>query len=82
MYKTVEEVPTWAFGRIFNGDATGLTNEEVEMIDGWMYDWKVVAVSPVLDEDGEARPYFSKYPLFGLPCEVEDCEILYEKEVS
>ena len=29
------------------------------------------------DMDGNAQPYFSYYPLFGLPAEVEDCDILY-----
>ena len=50
--KTIEKIPTWAFGYIFNGDMTGLTDEE-------------------------AQPYFTHYPLFGLPAEVEDCVILY-----
>ncbi len=52
MKKTIEKIPTWAFGYIFNGDMTGLTDEE-------------------------AQPYFTHYPLFGLPAEVEDCVILY-----
>lgn len=30
MNKTVEKIPTWAFGYIFNGDMTGLTDEEVQ----------------------------------------------------
>lgn len=29
MNKTVEKIPTWAFGYIFNGDMTGLTDEEL-----------------------------------------------------
>lgn len=28
MKKTIEKIPTWAFGYIFNGDMTGLTDEE------------------------------------------------------
>lgn len=31
--KTIEKIPTWAFGYIFNGDMTGLTDEEVKLID-------------------------------------------------
>ncbi len=53
MNKTVEKIPTWAFGYIFNGDMTGLTDEEVQ-------------------------PYFTRYPLFGLPTDVVDCVILYK----
>ena len=33
MNRTVEKIPTWAFGYIFNGDMTGLTEEEVKLID-------------------------------------------------
>lgn len=33
MKKTIEKIPTWAFGYIFNGDMTGLTDEEVKQID-------------------------------------------------
>ena len=40
--------------------------------------WQVEIVSPLMDEDGSTHPYFSHYPLFGLPTEVEDCEILYK----
>lgn len=29
MNKTVEKIPTWAFGYIFNGDMAGLTDEEL-----------------------------------------------------
>lgn len=47
------------------------------MIDQWTSDWQVQIVSPFTDEEGNAHPYFSHYPLFGLPTEVEDCDILY-----
>jgi hypothetical protein len=33
MKQSIEKIPTWAFGYIFNGDMTGLTDEEVRMID-------------------------------------------------
>lgn len=68
MKKTIEKIPTWAFGYIFNGDMTGLTDEALEQIG-------VDIVCTPADE--EAQPYFSHYPLFGLPAEVEDCVILY-----
>ena len=32
MKQSIEKIPTWAFGYIFNGDMTGLTDEEVRMI--------------------------------------------------
>ena len=77
MNKTTEEIPTWSLCYLINGDATGLTDDEIRMIDRWVNDWQGQIVSPVTDEEGNAHPYFSRYPLFGLPAEVEDCDILY-----
>lgn len=69
MNKTVEKIPTWAFGYIFNGDMTGLTDEELKRIGAEL-------VCTPLDE--EVQPYFTRYPLFGLPTDVVDCVILYK----
>ena len=80
MNKTTEVIPTWSLGYLINGDATGLTDDEIRMIDRWLNDWQVQIVSPVTDEEGNAHPYFSRYPLFGLPAEVEDCDILYSND--
>ena len=77
MNKTTEMIPTWSLCYLINGDATGLTDDEIRMIDKWMNDWQVQIISPLTDEEGNAQPYFSRYPLFGLPAEVEDCDILY-----
>lgn len=66
MNKTVEKIPTWAFGYIFNGDMTGLTDEELKRIGAEL-------VCTPLDE--EVQPYFTRYPLFGLPTDVVDCVI-------
>lgn len=73
--KTIEKIPTWAFGYIFNGDMTGLTDEEVKQIDEALEQIGVDIVCTPADE--ESQPYFTHYPLFGLPAEVEDCVILY-----
>ena len=77
MNTTTEKIPTWSSCYLINGDATGLTDDEIRMADKWMDDWQVQIVSPVTDEKGNAQPYFSHSPLFGLPAEVEDCDILY-----
>lgn len=58
----------------------GLTDDEICMIDKWTNDWQVETVSPVTNDEAGAQPYFSNYPLFGLPAEVEDCEILYKND--
>ena len=57
-----------------------VTDEEIRMIDEWQSKWNVQIVSPLTDEEGNAQPYFSRYPLFGLPSEVEDCDILYTND--
>ena len=64
MNKTTEKIPTWSLGYIINGDMTGLTDEEIRMIDEWLSKWKVQIVSPLTDEEGNTQPYFSRYPLF------------------
>ena len=80
MYKTTEKIPTWSLCYLINGDANGLTDEEIRMIDTWLNDWEVQIVSSVTDGEGNAQPYFSHCPLFGLPTEVEDCDILFTND--
>ena len=77
MNKTTEQIPTWSLCYLINGDRAGLTDDEIRMIEKWTSDWQVQIVSPLTDTEGNAQPYFSHYPLFGLPTEVEDCDILY-----
>lgn len=74
---SVEKIPTWSIGYIINGDSTGLTEDEIRMIDSWLNEWQVEIVSPITDGQGNAQSYFSHCPLFGLPAEVEECDIIY-----
>ncbi len=75
--KTTEAVPTWALNYMINGAATGLTDAEIAMVDNIMQANKIQIVSPCYNEEGNAEPYFTYYPWFGLPAECEDCDILY-----
>lgn len=77
---SMEKIPTWSLCYIINGDATGLTDEEIRMIDNWLNDWQVQTVSPITDEEGNTQPYFSHCPLFGLPADVEDCDIIFTND--
>lgn len=63
---------------VINGDATGLTDDEVRIVDQAMNGVEIV--SPRCNEDMCTEPYFSHYPLFGLPTEVEDCDIIYRDD--
>ena len=60
---------------IINGDASGLTDEEIRMVDEAIRKNNIEIVSPRYNEDMCTEPYFSRYPFFGLPTEVEDCDI-------
>lgn len=77
MKKTTEKIPSWSLCYLINGDASGLTDEEIRDADRWYKELRVQIISPVVDEDGNIQPYFSHYPVFGLPAEVVDCDILY-----
>lgn len=71
----VEKVPTYALCYLVNGDATGLTEQEVGEIDSLLREQAVELVCPPSDD--EWQPYFSSCPWFGKPCEVIDCDIVY-----
>lgn len=71
---TTEKIPTWALCYLINDDNTGLTDEEINMVDKWWSDNNVVTVSPASED--EYYPYFSAYPAFGLAAEVLDCTVM------
>ena len=64
MKQSIEKIPTWAFGYIFNGDMTGLTDEEVRMIDETLK--SIVRNLSVLLLMKKLNPISLDYPLFGL----------------
>lgn len=81
MKRMIEEVPVWALCYMMYGDAEGLTDREKNMVDNFLESFVVVSCTPITDNEGELHPFFSDEPLFGLPCEVVDCEIIHnEKE--
>ena len=77
MEKITEKIPTWSLCYLVNGDASGLTDEELQTICRWYEDMGVQVVSPVMGNECDLQPYFSHCPAFGLPTEVVDCDILY-----
>ncbi|WP_455511710.1 DUF6926 domain-containing protein [Butyricimonas paravirosa] len=76
--RSIEEIPTWSFGYIINGDKTGLLNEEIKIIDELFQEWKIELISSITENE-EHCPYFSNYPLFGKPTEVEDCIVQFHE---
>ena len=73
---STEPIPTWALYYLINDDRSGLTDEEIAMIDKWYTDNKVMTVTTANEDDGECHPYFSHHPAFGLPTEVFDCSVM------
>lgn len=46
-FETIEKIPTWALCYIINGDPTGLSDEDIKMVDGFIQKWQVEIVSPL-----------------------------------
>lgn len=77
------QIPSHVLSYLVNGDASGITVEEKAQADNFMKLYSDlfpvnggIIISPV----GEASHY-SKFPEFGLPCLVVDCDIIVmEKE--
>ena len=68
-------IPTWARNYLVNADAEGLTEEDLKLVRAWEISWN----GPIsISTSGD--PYFSNCPAFGLPCDVEDCEVLVRGE--
>lgn len=76
MERVIERIPSWALNYIINGESQGLTDDEKVLVHTFYESYnkngyKIQIVSP------HDECYFSKYPAFGLPCEVVDCDVLY-----
>lgn len=72
---TTEKIPTWALCYLINGDPTGLDNDDIAVVDEWYNTNRVVIVSVSDILDGTCNPYFTRFPAFGLPCDVVDCQV-------
>jgi len=76
MQYTTEPIPTWALCYLINSDPSGLTDEEISMVDEWCKTNGVSVVCTASDQEGESEPYFTHYPAFGLPTDVTDCNVI------
>lgn len=82
MESVVERIPGWSLCYIVNGDATGLSEEDLKMVHDFYENYRkegmeIQGIYPVKDEAGNSEEYFSRFPAFGLPGEVVDCDVLY-----
>ena len=69
----VVDLPTWALSAIVNGDESGLSDYELELLQEFYY----TTPNPIVWVDAEEQPFFSKAPEFGLPCECVRAHIFY-----
>lgn len=76
MNTMIEAIPTWAICYLINADASGLTEEEIALVDQWYTENNVIGVCTATEQEGECYPYFSSFPAFGLPSEVIDCHVM------
>lgn len=77
MEKTIEQIPTYALPYLVNGDKDNLTEQEIKEIDKVLAENRIELVCPITnDVEGGIQPYFSRYPFFGKPTEVEDCILI------
>lgn len=75
---STEAVPTYALGYLVNSDPSGLTDEEIAMIDNLIASQSVELVCPDWEDEATGpQPYFSSVPWFGKPTEVIDCTVVY-----
>lgn len=73
---TTEKIPTWALCYLINGDASGLTDEDIAIADKWCEVNNVTVVCAPDASEGECSSYFSHCPAFGLPSDVIDCQVM------
>ena len=82
---TIESLPSWALPYIANGDAEGLSEEDITLVENWKNKMLERGFKPDIfdfvreDENGELyldpdqEAYFDSFPAFGLPSDCYCC---------
>jgi hypothetical protein len=78
MEKMIEKIPSWAVCYLVNDDPSGLSDEDIRLVDEYCELHQVVLVCPIdKDIEAEMQPYFTPNPAFGPACDVLDCIVMY-----
>ena len=68
-------LPTWALNCLVNADAEGPTDDDLAPVRAWEGEW-----GGPISISASGDPYFANSPAFGLPRDVEDCEVPAQRE--
>lgn len=71
---TTEKIPSWAIYYLEYGDPTGLTEEDIAMVDDFIDDNFPNGYVMSFTNGLEATTYFTSHPAFGLACDVYDVD--------
>lgn len=71
-----EMIPAWAMGYLINGDATGLSDEDLKAVTYWEHQTGYSVVCPKDNEE----PHFTTVPAFGKPCDCYLCEVIINND--
>jgi hypothetical protein len=72
------KIPSYALPYLINNDSSGLSQDDIRIIDRWLDDWlessRSVEGYLVISPTGESER-FTRFPEFGLPCMYIECDI-------
>ena len=73
-------IPSYALSYLINGDSSGLSYEDITIIDRWYKTWQEVANrvnGSIVISTTDEREFFTARPEFGgLACDCVECDIL------
>lgn len=82
VYVDTVELPEWSLAYLEYGDATGLTDEEVKLVDEWVKAFQVdYGIVSLCYEYWPDTSGFSFRPAFGLPCQTMTAKVWGHREV-
>lgn len=73
------KIPSWALCYLINGDDSALDAEDKKLVDDWVERMREGGRIDVCCPEEGGEEYFCRHPAFGLPCNVEDCDVVIDK---
>lgn len=69
-------IPMWAMSYLVNSDGSSLDEQDRKTVDDWREKTRQGGRIDVVPTYKEDSAYFCRHPAFGLPTDVEDCEVV------